>query len=133
MEAHVGNFSADDAARDMLLGERSRLLGEAAALEGREQYACQSLAHAAGAEDGDLASDIFEAELAAGLSRSVRAHLVDVDAALARLDAGLYARCEECGVEISAERLRALPRARRCISCQQSAERRNARQLRRSA
>lgn len=117
-------FKTDDNARDTLLGERSRLRGEMVALEGREHLACESLAHAAGADDGDLATDVFEAELAAGLGRSVRAHLDDVEAALARIDAGVYARCEDCGAEISAERLRALPRARRCIPCQMRAERR---------
>ena len=133
MAASVQVITADFATRATLLGERSRLLSEAAALEGREHNACQSLAHAAGADDGDLAGDVFEAELAAGLGRTVRAHLIEVDAALARLDAGSYARCEECGEEISRERLEALPRARRCISCQQKAERRSSMPVRRKA
>ena len=117
-------FNTDSNARDALLGERSRLRGNLAALEGNEHLACESLAHAAGADDGDLATDVFEAELAVSLGRTARAHLDDVEAALARLDAGNYARCEDCGEEISAERLRALPRARRCIPCQMIVERR---------
>lgn len=45
-----------------------------------------------------------------------------LDTALRRLDEGEYGLCEDCGVEISAGRLRALPFAKRCLSCQHQAE-----------
>ena len=45
-----------------------------------------------------------------------------ITAALARLDAGDYGRCQECGEEISEKRLRALPFASCCRDCQEAAE-----------
>ncbi len=48
--------------------------------------------------------------------------LARVDEALARLDAGTYGSCVECDAEISERRLRALPFAARCQSCEQRRE-----------
>ncbi len=45
-----------------------------------------------------------------------------IDETIARLDAGAYGRCAECGDEISAARLRALPFAARCLECQGARE-----------
>ena len=106
--------------RETLLAERMRLLAEAAALAGREREFKQG--EGSGSEDADLASDLFEKELAAMLGQGVRVHLMDIDAALARIDAGRYGHCEECGEEIDPERLEALPRARRCMPCQRRVE-----------
>jgi len=44
-------------------------------------------------------------------------NLIDVEHALARLDAGTYGACETCGGEIGAARLEAMPAARYCITC----------------
>jgi DnaK suppressor protein len=48
--------------------------------------------------------------------------LARIDAALARLDAGTYGDCFDCGDEISGKRLRALPFAVRCIACEEKKE-----------
>lgn len=40
-----------------------------------------------------------------------------IEAALERLDAGRYGRCEECGGAISDERLDAIPYTPYCIDC----------------
>lgn len=45
-------------------------------------------------------------------------------AALAAIDAGTYGICVDCGEEISEGRLKALPDAVRCVSCQRAASRR---------
>jgi DnaK suppressor protein len=50
------------------------------------------------------------------------ATLARVDEALVRLDAGLYGTCTECESSISERRLRALPFAVRCQSCQERRE-----------
>lgn len=42
--------------------------------------------------------------------------------ALARIDAGTYGRCIDCGSELPAERLEARPEAARCVNCQQRLE-----------
>jgi len=123
--------------REALERERARLLSEAAVLEGREQgfgsamsegaesAAADSFvlaADGAGGHAADVATDLFEHELAMGLSHKVRQQIVEVDAALARIGAGTYGVCEDCHEKIDAERLRALPRARRCLACQRRAE-----------
>lgn len=51
----------------------------------------------------------------ASLAASLRDQLNDVEAALERLDAGTYGRCEACEATIGAARLEAMPSARFCI------------------
>jgi DnaK suppressor protein len=48
--------------------------------------------------------------------------LTRVNEALERLNAGSYGRCNECGDEISPQRLRALPFAVRCKDCEEARE-----------
>jgi RNA polymerase-binding transcription factor DksA len=48
--------------------------------------------------------------------------LKQIDDALARLQRGLYGTCVECGDEIPAARLRALPFAVRCLDCEDDRE-----------
>ena len=48
--------------------------------------------------------------------------LTRVNEALERLKAGSYGRCNECGDEISPQRLRALPFAVRCKDCEEARE-----------
>lgn len=45
--------------------------------------------------------------------------LREIDGALDRVKIGTYGICEMCGEEISANRLRALPWARYCLSCEE--------------
>jgi len=46
----------------------------------------------------------------------------EVRAAVDRLGGGHFGICEQCGLDIPAKRLDALPWARRCVSCQQKFE-----------
>jgi DnaK suppressor protein len=48
--------------------------------------------------------------------------LQEVEDALDRLDKGTYGRCSDCGGEIPAVRLRAIPFAERCLICQDEAD-----------
>jgi RNA polymerase-binding transcription factor DksA len=52
-----------------------------------------------------------------GLSEQDVRELAEIDAALERIDAGQFGRCERCGGAIGLQRLRAVPEARLCISC----------------
>lgn len=45
-----------------------------------------------------------------------------ITAALARLEAGTYGLCLDCGELIPVRRLRAVPWAERCVSCQEAHE-----------
>ena len=49
--------------------------------------------------------------------------LRDIEAARERLRTGEFGTCVDCGMEIPAERLDALPASARCIECQQLYER----------
>jgi DnaK suppressor protein len=50
------------------------------------------------------------------------AELGDIAAALARIQAGTYGQCSDCGVTIPPARLNAYPTAHRCIACQSLVE-----------
>jgi RNA polymerase-binding transcription factor DksA len=52
---------------------------------------------------------------------SARRALADTDEALARLAAGRFGRCENCGAPIPARTLRAEPEARYCARCAEPA------------
>ncbi len=52
--------------------------------------------------------------------------LLDVDAAIERVQKGYYGVCMDCGKSIPAPRLRANPVATRCLTCQEGRERKQA-------
>jgi RNA polymerase-binding transcription factor DksA len=57
----------------------------------------------------------YERSQLGALVEQTREHLGEVDAALARLEAGTFGRCEVCGSAIPTERLEARPTARTCV------------------
>jgi DnaK suppressor protein len=57
----------------------------------------------------------FERSQADALRDSLRRRTVEVDAALARIDAGTYGFCAVCGEPIAPARLEARPTTDRCI------------------
>jgi DnaK suppressor protein len=59
----------------------------------------------------------FERSQIGALLAQVRHHVVEVDAALVRVESGTYGVCEGCGADIGEARLDALPAARLCITC----------------
>lgn len=59
----------------------------------------------------------WERQQIAALLDETRSTLADIEAALRRLDDGLHGTCAECGREIPAERLDALPATQTCIRC----------------
>jgi RNA polymerase-binding transcription factor DksA len=67
--------------------------------------------------DPEGASTAFERQQVSALLEQAAARLVDIDAALARLDAGTYGACQRCGATIAPGRLEARPSARTCIAC----------------
>lgn len=54
--------------------------------------------------------------------RRRRKHILEIDAALKRIEAGDYGDCFECGETINPKRLAADPRATLCISCAEAQE-----------
>ena len=54
--------------------------------------------------------------------RRRRQMLVDIEAALARIEEGDFGECFECGIAINPKRLQADPTATLCINCAEAAE-----------
>jgi RNA polymerase-binding transcription factor DksA len=65
----------------------------------------------------DLGSHSFEGQLTLGLLGNEEQILAEINAALERIDQGVYGRCEACRRAIRRERLQALPYARYCVAC----------------
>src|SRR4051812_28414593 len=90
-----------------LTATRTSLLREAAFLS--EEDAVLRAEQASGASrprsEGDGDATAVERDLNAQLSQASRTALAEVDAALARIDAGDYGRCTGCGGDIPFERL----------------------------
>ena len=57
------------------------------------------------------------------LDEQSRREWEEIQAALARMEAGTYGRCETCGHALPPARLDTLPMARRCVHCQEQVER----------
>ena len=106
------------AVRAALAAERERVLAELNETEveapGPMTYGSQAAA----------ASHVFEQQRDLALRDHNRAHLADIDAALARLEAGTYGECTSCRRAIPPERLEALPWTALCIDCSRTTVRR---------
>jgi DnaK suppressor protein len=67
--------------------------------------------------DPEGATIAFERQHIAALLSQAHDQLSKVEEAMARLDAGRYGECENCGQPIAAGRLAARPTATTCIDC----------------
>ena len=65
------------------------------------------------ADSSQVTAERGEAER---LATELRETLEEVEAAIVRLEAGTYGRCEVCGKPIGEARLEAMPAARLCIA-----------------
>jgi len=70
----------------------------------------------------DLATDAAEREKAFLFASKEGRLLYHIDEALRRLYRNEYGICQNCGEEISKERLEAVPHARLCIKCKEEEE-----------
>jgi len=70
------------------------------------------------------ATEVFEQTKDWTLRRDAERLLRDVERALAKFEKGTYGICERCGEQIDPARLKAIPYATLCLSCQQRLERR---------
>ena len=69
-----------------------------------------------------LCDNSSSAGISAAIVEITSRTLQDIEGALDRLESGTYGRCFDCGAEIPATRLRALPFAERCRDCQELAD-----------
>lgn len=109
--------------RDMLLTKRRQIEGDVNAMESEALGGSSgSLSHMP-QHMADQGTDTFDQSLALDLAASQRGLLREIDAALARIEAGTFGICEEMGKPISVERLRHTPWARFCIEAARQHER----------
>lgn len=66
------------------------------------------------ADSGQVTAERGEVDAIAG---NLSDNLAEIEAALAKLEAGTYGQCEDCGSAIAPARLEAMPSARFCITC----------------
>ena len=106
-------------ARDRLEAERAVLRRRLAALaDDHDGFVAASRDTNADDEHDPEGSTIaFERSQVDSLLRQARHRLAELDAAVVRLEAGSYGRCEACGRDIDPARLDARPEARTCITC----------------
>jgi DnaK suppressor protein len=78
--------------------------------------------HVTALDDGEVCDLDVQEDIEFALVQMKRETLVHLDAALKRLDNGLYGRCIDCDGEISESRLKALPFAVRCVHCEEARE-----------
>jgi DnaK suppressor protein len=71
----------------------------------------------------DTATETVDREIDYTLEEHDERLVRAVDEALARLDAGTYGVCVNCGAQIAPERLEAMPWATLCIDCKRKEER----------
>jgi RNA polymerase-binding protein DksA len=71
----------------------------------------------------DTATETVDREIDYTLGEHDERLLTAIDQALARIDAGTYGRCDNCGAQIAPERLEAMPWTTLCIDCKRKEER----------
>ena len=70
----------------------------------------------------DQATQSLDKEILFELSDNERKMLDSIDAALRKMDNGVYGLCEHCKSPIETKRIKALPSARYCLPCQSGSE-----------
>lgn len=73
------------------------------------------------ADEMDVARSLSEVDTHAALFDRAQERLSAIDAAIARLGAGVYGICARCGDEIPLARLEVIPFAQYCVDCQNEA------------
>jgi RNA polymerase-binding transcription factor DksA len=104
-----------------LTAERDQVLDQIAELD--REFAAIVTSASEGSAGGDDEHDpegatvAFERQHVAALATQAREHLTAIDAALRKIDSGIYEICDMCGEPIGAERLAARPASLICVRC----------------
>src|SRR5262245_5986182 len=114
--------------RSVLRARLEARLGELRAKLAGDLVPHETLAATAGEvrDAADEAVVIERTDVRTALMQRDAREVGELQSALGRLDEGHYGVCAECGLDIEAERMRALPTALRCSGCQEAHEHRQA-------
>jgi len=99
--------------RERLLVEREHLVHEMDRIRESIPEEVRPLGEHEVAPGEGVEADVF-------LATTEETRLRNVDAALERIKAGTFGKCERCGRTIPAARLQALPSALHCVACENS-------------
>lgn len=94
---------------------RSQLEAEAAEL--RSEVDSFTIDAPTGADPLDISVATAARDERASFVRLHKKRLIDIEGALARLDAGTWGQCTGCQKPIPKARLQALPMAEQCVDC----------------
>lgn len=91
--------------------------------DSKKAYAeSQSLGKDGVSDIGDMSSNSYHQELLMNLSETQRSRVRDIDAALERIEQGVYGLCVRCEEDISPRRMEVRPFSRYCIDCKTEVE-----------
>lgn len=115
-----------DELREYILSEKSRLEKELGGLGTENPHTAgefETKWEGLGENEEDNAVEVAQYESNLGVERELEARLNEMRAALARLDAGNYGVCANCGQDINPARLKVKPEAVYCIECSEKLQR----------
>jgi DnaK suppressor protein len=107
----------------LLIAKRNEILGDVSFMEDEMIRKSRGETSPASTDPADMGSDTCDLDNALGLMASERKILHEIKGALVRIEDGTYGICELGGEIIPRPRLRAIPWARYCLACADSAER----------
>jgi DnaK suppressor protein len=113
------------ASQKQLIEMRAALLAQMAEQRGGQVSRAEAASALFGHPEDSPAQLATEKEIEFAIGEHEIAELDALDAALARIEAGTYGECTDCGVNIPAARLHATPEAPRCIHCQEKFEKKH--------
>ena len=95
-------------------------------LESIEAKQALEMESGSGGDEADIASRNLDNELLYEISSNDSITIRDIDAALTKIQKGTYGLCEHCHKPIDKKRLKFIPYARYCVTCQIYSEGRSA-------
>ena len=111
--------------RDLLQEERQKVLEAIEYLHAENPRSLKEETEESTVDNhlADTATVTLDREIDYTLEENSEHVLKAIDAALAKIEAGTFGICENCGQPIAEERLAAIPYATQCIDCKRREER----------
>jgi RNA polymerase-binding transcription factor DksA len=113
--------------KELLLAWRARLRGDVSAMADAALRKTRSEANgdlsSMPIHMADIGSDNYEQEFTLSLMQTDEMTLDSIEAAIERVEDGVFGQCEDCQGPISKTRLNAIPYTPLCIKCAQKLER----------
>lgn len=108
--------------KSLLLEEKENILGS---ISRNEKEFEDGIENASPRDFGDIASYASDQDLLDVLGAQNVKKIQAIDAALVRIEENRYGKCIKCSKDISEDRLKTLPYAIKCVTCQTLDERRH--------